>query len=41
MHLDYQNQESGQTLREAVDEYHRYLVAIDRKILVDSNAVKI
>ena len=41
MHLDYQNQESGQTLREAVDEYHRYLAAIDRTILTDSNDEKI
>ncbi|MDA9950700.1 hypothetical protein N9D28_01200 [Luminiphilus sp.] len=41
MHLDYQSQESGQTLREAIAEYHRYLFGIDRKILVDSDDAKI
>jgi hypothetical protein len=41
MHLDYQNQESGQTLREAMAEYHRFLAAIDRAILSDSNDEKI
>ncbi len=41
MHLDYQNQESGQTLREAMAEYHRYLAAIDRTILTDSNDEKV
>ena len=41
MHLDYQSQESGQTLREGIAEYHRYLFTIDRKILVDSDGAKI
>jgi hypothetical protein len=41
VHLDYQNQESELTLREAMAEYHRYLAAIDRAILTDSNDEKI
>ena len=36
MHLIYQTQNSGQTLREAIDEYHRYLNHIGRKVLTDS-----
>ena len=36
MYLEYQNQNSHQTLREAIDEYHRYLTHIGRQILTDS-----
>ena len=35
MHLKYQNQNSTQTLREAIEEYHRYLTHIGRQILTD------
>ena len=34
--LSYQQQDSQQTLREAIEEYHRYLTHIGRKILSDS-----
>ena len=36
MELIYQSQNSQQTLREAIEEYHRYLTHIGRKILTDS-----
>ena len=36
MYLEYQNQNSHQTLREAIEEYHRYLTHIGRQILTDS-----
>ena len=36
MHLEYQNQNSTQTLREAINEYHWYLTHIGRQILTDS-----
>ena len=36
MELSYQQQDSQQTLREAIEEYHRYLTHIGRKILSDS-----
>ena len=36
MDLEYQNQNSSQTLREAIEEYHRYLTHIGRQILTDS-----
>ena len=36
MELIYQSQNSQQTLREAIEEYHRYLTRIGRKILTDS-----
>ena len=36
MHLEYQNQNSTQTLREAIEEYHQYLIQIGRQILADS-----
>ncbi len=35
MYLEYQNQNSKQTLREAIEEYHRYLAHIGRQILAD------
>ena len=35
MYLKYQNQNSNQTLREAIEEYHRYLTHIGRRILTD------
>ncbi len=36
MYLEYQNQNSHQTLREAIEEYHRYLTHIGRQILTDN-----
>ena len=36
VYLEYQNQNSHQTLREAIEEYHRYLTHIGREILTDS-----
>ena len=36
MYLEYQNQNSHKTLREAIEEYHRYLTHIGRQILTDS-----
>ena len=36
MYLEYQNQNSQQTLREAIEEYHLYLTHIGRQILTDS-----
>lgn len=36
MELLYQSQDSQQTLREAIEEYHHYLTNIGRKILTDS-----
>lgn len=35
MPLKYQNQDSEQTLREAIAEYHQYLTDIGRQILTD------
>lgn len=35
MELAYQSQNSQQTLREAVNEYHHYLMCIGRKVLFD------
>ena len=37
MHLEYQYQNSKQTLREAIEEYHRYLTHIGRQILADGS----
>lgn len=36
MPLEYQNQDSEQTLLEAIDEYHAHLQAIGRKIQTDA-----
>ncbi len=36
MELTYRAQNSEQTLREAIDEYHRYLRFIGRKVLTDA-----
>jgi hypothetical protein len=36
MPLEYQNQDSEQTLLEAIDEYHAHLEAMGRKILTDA-----
>ena len=36
MELSYQRQGSQQTLREAIEEYHRYLTHLGRKVLSDS-----
>ena len=36
MYLEYQKQHSNQTLREAIEEYHRYLKHIGRQILIDN-----
>ena len=35
MYLEYQNQNSTQSLREAIEEYHRYLTHIGRQVLAD------
>ena len=36
MPLEYQNQDSEQTLLQAIDEYHAHLEAIGRKVLTDT-----
>jgi len=35
MHLNYQQQHCAMTLREGIEEYRAYLIAIDRKVMLD------